>query len=172
MRLAHAVYGFHKTQAVEFAIYDQDYNKWKGIRSFNLNRWFTHGRQQLIFLVAMAQVKQGAWERHGRRLGKARTQSIGHHLLNRKLLRNLGDMGNPLYSLVEEKTGHERPAVTAQFGWTSTGIGAPSGSAPAPKITSAATVQAGALLQATNWREGLRWSGSMVAGSNGEGGLV
>jgi hypothetical protein len=63
-------------------------------------------------------------------------------LLNCKLLHDLGDVGNPLYSLVVEKTGHGWPSVTVQFGWTSTVVGAPSGGALAPKITSAATVQA------------------------------
>jgi hypothetical protein len=80
--------------------------------------------------------------RHGRRLGKARTRSTGHHLLNCKLLHDLGDVGNPLYSLVVEKTGHGRPSATVQFGRTSTVVGAPSGGALAPKISSAATVQA------------------------------
>jgi hypothetical protein len=37
---------------------------------------------------------------------------MGHHLLNRKLLRDLGDMGNPLYALVAEKMGHRRPVAT------------------------------------------------------------
>jgi hypothetical protein len=68
---------------------------------------------------------------------------MGHHLLNCKLLRDLGDMGNPLYSLVAEKTGHERPTVTAPFGLTSTVAGAPLDGALAPKITSAAMVQVG-----------------------------
>jgi hypothetical protein len=80
--------------------------------------------------------------RHGRRLGKARTRSTRHHLLNCKLLHDLGDVGNPLYSLVVEKTGHGWPSATVQFGRTSTVVGAPSGGALAPKITSAATVQA------------------------------
>jgi hypothetical protein len=55
----------------------------------------------------------GEAERHGRRLVKAITHSIGHHLLNHKLLRDLGDVGNPLYSLVVEKMGHGRPTATA-----------------------------------------------------------
>jgi hypothetical protein len=44
----------------------------------------------------------GEAERHGRRFGKARTRSIGNHLLNYKLLRDLGNVGNPLYSLLAE----------------------------------------------------------------------
>jgi hypothetical protein len=98
---------------------------------------------------------------------------MGHHLLNCKLLRDLGDMGNPLYSLVAEKTGHERPTVTAPFGLTSTVAGAPLDGALAPKITSAAMVQVGGgVLQAMNRREGLRWSVSTVATGNDEGGSV
>jgi hypothetical protein len=68
---------------------------------------------------------------------------MGHHLLNCKLPRDLGDMGNPLYSVVAEKTGHERPAATAPFDPTSMAAGAPPGDAPAPKITSVGTVQVG-----------------------------
>jgi hypothetical protein len=67
---------------------------------------------------------------------------------------------------------HRRPAAMAQFGRTSTTVGAPFGGAPAPKITSVAMVQAGALPQVTNWHEGLWSSGSTVAGDNGEGGSV
>jgi hypothetical protein len=82
---------------------------------------------------------------------------MGHHLLNRQLLRDIGDMGNPLYSLVAEKVGHGRPAATALFSPTSTVAGAPPTGASAPKITSAAIVQVGwGLLQATNRREGLQ----------------
>jgi hypothetical protein len=62
--------------------------------------------------------------------------------------------------------------VMAQFGRTSTVAGAPPGCAPAPKITSAATVQARGLLQAINRCEGLRCSSSTVVGGNGEGGSV
>jgi hypothetical protein len=80
-----------------------------------------------------------------------------HQLLNNKLLRDLGDMGNPLYSLVVKKAGHGRPVATAPFGPTSMATGSPLGGAPAPKITSVATVQVGGgLLQATNQHEGLR----------------
>jgi hypothetical protein len=57
---------------------------------------------------------------------------MGHHLLNRKLLHDLGDM---------ESMGHEWTAVTAPFGLTSMVAGAPPSGAPAPKITSATTVQ-------------------------------
>jgi hypothetical protein len=83
---------------------------------------------------------------------------MGHHLLNRKLLRDIGDMVNPLYSLVVEKAGHRWPAVTALFRLTSTAIGAPPGGASAPKITSVATVHVGGggLLQAMNQHEGLQ----------------
>jgi hypothetical protein len=76
---------------------------------------------------------------------------MGHHLLNCKLPRDLGDMGNPLYSVVAEKTGHERPAATAPFDPTSMAAGAPPGGAPAPKITFVGTVQVGGgLHQAMN----------------------
>jgi hypothetical protein len=54
-------------------------------------------------------------------------------LLNRKLLRDLGDVGNPLYSLDVEEMGHGRPAVTVQFSRTSTVAGAPFSGAPTPK---------------------------------------
>jgi hypothetical protein len=63
-----------------------------------------------------------------------------HHLLNRKLLHDLGNMGYPLYSHVAEKVGHEWPVAMAPFGPTSTAVGAPPSAALAPKITSAATV--------------------------------
>jgi hypothetical protein len=62
---------------------------------------------------------------------------------------------------------HRRPAAMAQFGRTSTTVGAPFGGAPAPKITSVAMVQAGALLQVTNWQRGFgqavrRWQATMA----------
>jgi hypothetical protein len=146
MRLTHVAYGFDKTRAIESVIYGQDYNKRRGTGSFNPDCWFTRGWQQLVFRIAMAQAKQSAWELHDHWLGKARTWSMGHHLLNHKLLCDLGDMGNPIYSLMAEKTGHGRPVAMAPFDRTSTAVGAPLSGAPARKITSVATVQAGGLL--------------------------
>jgi hypothetical protein len=81
-------------------------------------------------------------------------------------------MGNPLYSLVAEKTGHERPTVTAPFGPTSTVAGAPPDGALAPKNHLRGNGAGGGVLQVMNRREGLRWSVSTVAAGNDEGGSV